>query len=471
MPIGGAVGASAPLAPEVEPGLTASAVSHSEFNTSQVMPTNTDLRNMYEHKVAPEQTNYQQMSEVSFLIDNRDRSWTDMTNLALEVELRIKKTEAENFEDAEYRAAFFENNLFHSLFEKVELEIQGNTVRTEGNYALRAYIDAVTSYTRPILQDMRVLEGFYETKEGADLALGATTNANTKAASPSIYARQEELSRSSRLVSLLGRFRTDLTEQGKMLIPGTALRVKLVKNKVNFYTRTAAAATIHPVEIKSMALHVSRSTLQDSVDAHYRRALAARQFASYPVHRKTVSQVIIPKAVNVSIPRFITGMIPRRVIVGFVDNGALTGDTTKNPYNFQSMHIREMWLSYDGKEYPTRHYETDFTAAVAARTNIRAYAEMRKVLLPTEGLEGEPYLTYERWLKGHTLFAFDLTPDQSGATGTFYKTVRRSGDVALELRLSEAPGANDPTMSAVVLCEYDNQIDIRAVDGQPILDW
>jgi len=450
---------------------TMAQVSHSEFNTSQLMPSNTDLRDMYTQRVIPEQSNYQQMNEVSFLIDDRDKTWTDLTEIELEVTIRLEETPRTPFDDQAQRPAFFENNLLHSLFEKVELEIQGHVVRTEGNYAVRAYLETVTSCTEDMLPDKEVLEGFYSTKEGADLSVGATDggpNSNAVKASPSIYKRQEKQVRNSPKINLIGKLKTDLTEQGKNLIPGTALRVKLTKNKHAFFTRTANADTVHPVEWKEMCLHVTRSVLQDTVDASYRSALSARKLASYPIHRKTVTNVIIPKALNISIPRFVTGTIPRRIIVGFVKNSAISGSTILNPFFYEHMSVKEMWLNYDGKEYPTKHYETDFSDAEIKVKNKRAFALARKTFMPVEGVEGKPFITFERWLAGYTLFGFDLTPDQSGVTGSFYKTVRRHGDIALELRLSAEPGE---TMTAVVMCEYDNQIDIRAVDGQPVFDW
>ena len=93
-------------------------ISHSEFNTGQEMPTNTELRDTYSQKIIPEQTNYQVMNEVSFLIDNRDKTWVDLNELKLEVQVKHKLGPLQNFPNTEYRPGFLENNIFHSLFEK-----------------------------------------------------------------------------------------------------------------------------------------------------------------------------------------------------------------------------------------------------------------------------------------------------------------------------------------------------------------
>ena len=76
----------------VQPGVPASAISHSEYNTGQVMPVNTELRFKYVQEITPEQSNYQNMNEISFLIDGRENVWTDLNNLEMEISLKMKKT-------------------------------------------------------------------------------------------------------------------------------------------------------------------------------------------------------------------------------------------------------------------------------------------------------------------------------------------------------------------------------------------
>ena len=93
-------------------------------------------------KIIPEQTNYMQMNDLSFLINNRDKTWKDMSTMELKVQLKImagavaKHTTKSNL--GNWPATFPENNIFYTLWEKVEFEIQGYNIRAKGNYALRA---------------------------------------------------------------------------------------------------------------------------------------------------------------------------------------------------------------------------------------------------------------------------------------------------------------------------------------------
>ena len=97
-----------------------------------------------------------------------------------------------------------------------------------------------------------------------------------------------------------------------------------------------------------------------------------------------------------------------------------------------------------------------------------AYRQFRDVTLPIEGQEGEVYLSYDRWVE-NPLFAFDITPDGSAATGEFYKTPPRSGDISLEMRRTDAMA--DQTIDAIIYLEYNNQIDLRVIDGSVLVDW
>ena len=472
----------------VQPGATESMVSHSEFNTGQIMPINTEVRNVYIQNIIPEQNNYANQNEISFMIDARDNAWTDINNLELEVTLAVKRKNNATHQSTPYPAstahpnAFPENNVFHSLWERLEIEINGNPIRSDGNYALKSYIDALTNYDQSEAKIMTEMEGFYLTAKGEAVNAKPTmqmSGSNRVDANDHVHAsamrRQNELVQGSAPFTLLGRLKGDILDQGKQLIPGVSMRVRLTKNKPAFNCRAGDISTETPyLEIQKMEMFVKRTTLQDVVDVAYRKALHARELATYPIHRTTVTQNILPSGTHITMNRLVTGPCPRRVYIAFVDNKSITGDFKKSPYNFESLDIDELWLSYDSKDYPCKHYKTDFTASERSRKNVKAYNEVRKVIMPQEHMEGIPYLTYHRWLNGHTIWTFDFTSDLSGPTGQFYRTVKRAGDITMELRLRKVPvdsnGAKR-SISVIIFCEYDSTIEIRPADGQPILDW
>jgi hypothetical protein len=111
---------------------------------------------------------------------------------------------------------------------------------------------------------------------------------------------------------------------------------------------------------------------------------------------------------------------------------------------------------------------------VKTRRNMRGYHEVLRVVSDDMN-DGEPYLTYHRWTQGgYCLFAFDLTSDGSAARGTCYKTVRRSGDIDLEVTFATKPldaAGRKRSISVVALCEFDSTVELCRTDNKPIMDW
>ena len=451
---------------------------------------NAEVRNIYRQPIFPEQTDFSSHNEISFLIDGRE-AWTDLSNLEVEVSLSMRKRNNATHDVTNYAAgeafpnAFPENNIFHSLWERCEVEIAGNPTNSQGNYSMKAYMKAVATYddAEAMLMNM---EGFYPTGKEEKVEAGPTmqmtgTGDNRQRVNDqdhvhkSVKKRQSDFGGGNPSVSFYGRLRGDLLDQSKHLIPGVPFRVRLIRNKPAFNCRAGDTTTHTPfLSIDKIQLFVTRTVLQDVMEASYRKALHARELASYPIRRETLTHQILPSGTNIVINRLVSGPIPRRIILGFVDNKSLTGDFKRNPFYFEHLKIEEIYLNFDGKEYPSRRYaDLDFTSEERCRKNIRAYNEVLRVI-GDDNSDSIPYLTYHRWLNGHTLFAFDLTPDQSAATGNFYKTVRRAGDITLELRLHEEPmdeNNRKRSVSVLVFSEFDSCIDLRIPDYQPILDW
>lgn len=438
------------------------------LNTS--LPINYEIRDTYTQKYLPEQNNFGLMNEISFLILDTDKSWVDLNSIYLEIKCKFIKHDDTNFGDTDLENAYLENNLFHTLWESINLEINGNPVRgSEIDYSYKSYIMAITQCTEDEYSERNHFEQFYPHNEGEDLdqiPIPAGAHDDIKNANNSVNKRQKYQTRLSKPFNMLGKLNVDLLKQGRALPPGHSLKIILTKKKPEFYVRSTGN-DIHKLSILNMTLYVKKMTLQDNVQVEYSKALHQKGLGLFPILRTATYAQTVPNGVDITIPRFITGPIPRRVIVGFVKNLAKSGSVTLNPFKFCDMNIKEIFLVYDGKDYPTKHYLTDF-GANKSRLNLTAYKHYRDVMYPLDSEPGKVYLTYNRWLEGHTLFAFDMTPDLSGPTGEFYRTPPRSGDITLEIRRTADDNQN---WNAIVFLEFHSEISLRHMDGKVIVDW
>ena len=143
------------------------------------------------------------------------------------------------------------------------------------------------------------------------------------------------------------------------------------------------------------------------------------------------------------------GQLPKRVIIGLVENTAFNGDSTKNPFHFQHFDTDFLALYMDGVQIPSKALQPDFQNELYARS----YAS----LFTGTGFMNQDrgnHITWEDYGDGYTLFAFDLTPDLSD--GGHFNVVKH-GILRLELHFKTQLAV---TVNAIVYAEFDNIIEI-----------
>ena len=94
------------------------------------------------------------------------------------------------------------------------------------------------------------------------------------------------------------------------------------------------------------------------------------------------------------------GAPARQVIVFFLDEDALFGDTLRTPLKFENFNLARLELMADGK---TEEFEQNFGDG-------RCVDTYRRVL---ENISGDPFdttMTPDRWLNNAAFFVFDATP-------------------------------------------------------------
>ena len=142
--------------------------------------------------------------------------------------------------------------------------------------------------------------------------------------------------------------------------------------------------------------------------------------------------------------------LPKRVVIGFVDNDAYNGVIGKNPFNFKHNNINFIALYKDGEQIPSRPLQPDFAGRRFIRIFLSLYTEIGQYYLD-EGMD----LTKDDFRGGNALFAFDLTPDL-GSCGENFE-LGKNGNLRLEVHFAQALPA---TVNAVIYAEFDNLLQI-----------
>ncbi|GFY66971.1 uncharacterized protein F54H12.2 [Trichonephila inaurata madagascariensis] len=97
------------------------------------------------------------------------------------------------------------------------------------------------------------------------------------------------------------------------------------------------------------------------------------------------------------------GFMPKRVVVGYIDNAAINGQLSLNPFYLTIATLTFLSIYVDVQYLPTKPLELNY------ETNcyIRDYHQMFSGFNRDSG----NYLTREEFVQGHTLYVFDLNPD------------------------------------------------------------
>jgi hypothetical protein len=248
----------------------------------------------------------------------------------------------------------------------------------------------------------------------------------------------------SKQITMIGRPHLDLCFQDRLMLNGVDIKMRMVRSKDTFNLMGDGR-----VEIKEAALFVRKVKVHPSVQLNHIKGLE-RMTAKYPICRVETKVFSIPKGNMMgNQENLFLGQLPKRVVIGLVENKAFNGDKDKNPFNFNHFDINYLALNVAGKQVPAKPLQPDF--------NSDQYTRSYASLFSGTGYMGHDrgnQISREEFAKGFTLFAFDLTPDQDEG-GHFH--LIKQGNLRLELHFKTAL---PETVNVIVYAEFDNVIEV-----------
>ncbi|XP_071578895.1 uncharacterized protein F54H12.2-like [Temnothorax nylanderi] len=325
------------------------------------------------------------------------------------------------------------NHLLHSMFNQIDVYFNQKLVSPPNNaYAYRAYIEALLNYSSPAktshltscLWDM-------DTPGLMDALIDSETP------NPALVRRARYIHEGHAL-DLIGHLHCDVFNQDKFLINGVEVRMRLVCSKDSFCLMKNTSTS--KIRILDASLLVRRAKISPGVLLAH-ASMLSKTTAKYPLTRVEVKTFTIHAGlVGESIDNVILGQLPKRIIVGFVDNRAFNGDRKLNP-PLQPSFSRDEPLYVEA-------YQTLFSG-----TGIHFLNEGNSI-------------SREDYAEGFTLFAFDLTPDLSANFAGHWNLVKH-GSLRLEVRFEKALTT---TVNCIVYAEFDNVLEIDS-SRQIIVDF
>ena len=130
-------------------------------------------------------------------------------------------------------------------------------------------------------------------------------------------------------------------------------------------------------------------------------------------------------------PNIINGLLPRQIVIGFVNADAFNGDIKLNPFHFQHYDCNFIALRVNGVQIPSKGFRPNFEKKIVRR-ELRSLYDNIGVNEPSD--DSGCNLNVDDFLGGYTLFSFDLTSDKCNG---FHLHETTTGIIDLEILFSK----------------------------------
>ena len=338
------------------------------------------------------------------------------------------------------------NLLGKTLFKQVVVLVNGKQAFDSGDlYAYRTYMETELNYSKEAKETILQAAGYAKdtppdkVDQGENLGLASRAN---------MFTLSQE-------VELMAPIHCDLFLSDRLIVSNTEVTVELHRNSNDFVlmsltkdTGTAPATTVvkYKLEIKEMKLYIRKIKVMDSVHLGIESVLS-RKPAKYPLRRVAMRSAFIA-AGRQSVPTtpIFNGQLPRRLVIGFVEEDAFHGDIKKSPFVFKNHGVKSIHVDAGGTIYPRSVLKASFTTAQYTR----AYIQMLEGLgVAQEDTSNDINMKDFKYCS--CFFVFDLTAEEQDAN---HWHLMRDGTVIVHCEFASAVKA--PGLEMIVYGEFDN---------------
>lgn len=381
---------------------------------------------------------------IEFSVSGSGEEYTDLRQAWIYVKAKVTKADGGDLDSATDKVGPV--NLFlQSLFSQVDVSLNEKVISDSTNTnPYRAMISTLLTYGSDAKKSQLSAELFYKDVAGkmdlADpLATGYNTGLNTR----------YKFIKDSSTVELIGPLHSDLFYQDRLLLNGVTMRIRLNRSKNAFCLLSAVGGADYKVVISHASLFVRKVKVTSDTFLGHAAALQHSP-ALYPIRRIECKVLSIPSGNMSFTPDDVfLGQIPKRIVLGLVENAAFNGTYNKNPFNFQHFNATQVGIYVNGEAQPIKALQLNFEK----EQDLMGYMSLFSgtgTLYHNQGCE----ITRQDYSKGYTLYAFDLSPDLS--SGPHISAIKQ-GNLRIGFQFAEGLPS---TVNCIIYAEFDSMIEI-----------
>ena len=383
---------------------------------------------------------------IEFTVTGSGDEYIELNKTLLEVKAVIKQADGQQTPKTSHVAPI--NNTLQSLFSQVDVSLNDVPVSSSTTtYPYRAYIENHLNYGSDA-KDSRLGAGLYFMDDNITQHDPIPTG-DGKVVNSGLQARHRICT--GQTFDMIGGVHADIFHQNRYLLNGVSLRMRMTRSKDSFVLMGTGD---HTMEIVSAKLWMRKLKIAPSLGLAHEKMLT-RKTAKYPLSRVEVKVFHLPAGQkSFTHDALFLGQLPKRVVLGIVDNRAFNGDLTLNPYEFKHCDLNFLSLHLDGQQIPWAPLKPSFAANNYVRSFFTQFSS-------GDGINSDTGNTIDReeFKDGHTLYCFDLTPDLSSSSGHHFNVTKR-GNLRVEMGFEKVLPF---TGNVIVYSEFESIIEI---DGE-----
>ena len=137
---------------------------------------------------------------------------------------------------------------------------------------------------------------------------------------------------------MIGPLHVDVFNQSKYMLNGVTMKVRMTRSKDSFVLMAKSDVTeSFKVDILSAKLFVRKLKITPSLCLAHERILQQKT-AKYPITRVECKVIHLPQGQNsFTHDNLFLGQLPKRIVLGLVDNRAFNGDISLNPLQLSTL--------------------------------------------------------------------------------------------------------------------------------------
>ncbi|XP_061190601.1 uncharacterized protein F54H12.2-like [Saccostrea echinata] len=361
-------------------------------------------------------------SPIEMVISGAGAEYIDLKRSRLYIKARILKADGTSLTANEKTGII--NLPLQSMFSQMDVYLNNKLVSfNTNNYPWKSYLKTILFSGRDELSSQKQSELFFK-DEGNLGDANAYNGGNAGLVLRYGYTQQ------SKTFKLEGNLMEDIFDIDKYLINGVDIYIKLFRSSAPFVIMSAAASPAYKLELQDVVYKLAKVRVDQGVLLNHSKQIETTP-VKYPITRNELKMNTIPKgSTEFYWDNIFPQAIPDRLVVALVDQKAVNGDYTKNPFNFENFDLTDVGVYINGESVPGRPLQTDFTAGHFSTAYTRLFEACGK-WNRDEGL----IITRSNFGNGYSLFVFTIDPCGFGEE---YLNLIRRGNTRLELKFKQA---------------------------------